>query len=1077
MARKPPWTLGAIFLVLAGTLFFLLFRLSSPSPPALEELSPGRKESPAEAREGRPGPQEKPPRTGERRRLGEERSESMRPPSWIPFLGRIKGRLVDPKGEPAPGYQVEIIGDWPSQITNFLAEFLGREKKEEGPPPLAPLARTRTGGNGKFLLEGVFPGETALLRVEGPGGASLLLEPIPRVPGPGEEVDLGDLRLPDSGSLEGKVVDEDTGEPIEGALVWATNLPGIASASGFLDIRGGEWAAAQLQPSTPPLLFRIPRAVGRLKSVLGFPSCRTGKDGKFFLRHIPPGRCSLTVLKEGYLPFRRISFPVRPGRTRDMGELELRKGVEIQVLVKDSSGTPLEGIRILGGAMPPLLPMAIMAPLGRTDGAGELRARGLPEGRIYLAASREGGPWTVKGPFSPGERAELTLDEGEQVLLACVTEEGGVERPVKPATAVLTSPLDPSPIRCKVQIGSDGRVLFSGLSKGGYMFRATAEGFAPVTLFVQAGPPGGKEKKVVFRKGSNLLVFVRDGKGNPVEDARVLPFFSIEGGPNQFLVPEFSAYRAFTDAGGKAVLKNLPPGKVSILVQHPRAGNVSVKTTLPAEAPLVVILDPGRIEGWVVPPPAPAEEGPLQVILAGNDGSPSPIKTALLSPEGTFTFPSVAPGRWTITVLKKRLSFLDGGNLLRSFGSSGNRFILVSENVEVARGETRKVILRVGGKKGSSGTVRGVVTSRGRPAPGLFVRAYDEGGGRDSGASARTDERGAFVLPGVPSGKVTLEVRCQDAGFEGSLRTLETRTFHLPPGGDYRISVDLRTGTIRGKVLAGGGRPSGSLMVEARRTEKGSSGGDRIQAITQPDGTFTMENVPLGTWRVGIRSRGLVSSRRPEITLSLPGDSARVILHALKTVAVRVVLDPPLGEDEYLQGYRLVPRGGPMKAPLAERAFVFMEGFFKIEAPPGTYTLEAWGRKTGGKTWIARGEITVPRRPGKTLRLALGPREDPAEGVAKYPVSGKLLGKDGKPAGPASVHCTLIRSPGLNLPEMAELEFRISVSKDGTFSTNLPAGTYTWWALVKKGKRIKYYIPEKNVLSVPPGGATGLVLR
>ncbi len=1067
---KKPALLAAALLLGGGALFFLLRPFSPPPAPVQEGSGPGG------GAESRPAGRAAPPPQGEkvaekRKNLGESASLEAIPAEWKPFLGGIKGKVVDQGGSPAPGLVVEVYGDWLPTLMSF-AEQLFQGKKGPDLPSSGPLARTRTDEKGRFLLQGLFPGETALLRIAGEE-TNLLTLPLPEVPAPGEVVDLGEIRLPDFASLSGRVIDAETGEPVAGALVWTTSLPGIAAASGLLDLQGGEWVLVRPGIGSDLGLVRLPRPIRRLRTLLTLPSCRTGKDGTFLLRQVPPGRCALTVSKEGYLPLRRLSLPARPGRKRDMGELPLPRGNEMRILVKDSRGNPAAGVEVLAGAMPPLLPVAVMRPVGKTGPTGTLRAGGLPDGEIHLAAARPGDPWTLAGPFSPGEDGVITLEEGRDVRVYCVTKEGGAEKPLEPSGARLTSLLDQSPLSSRVKIQRGGSILLEGLSRGFYSLQVRAEGFGTRILTFHVPLPGkGKEGlKVLFKKACALEVFVRDGAGRPVEKARVFPLGQLATLGR--VSSSFTARPVFTGPGGRAFLENLSPGWTPIAVQHPRAGNAMKTVELPARSPLVVVLAPGRIEGRVVPPPAPGGKSPREVLLVGGD-SPVPVKMTRLTPEGTFLFPSVAPGRWEL-VLHEPLATLPVESMLFKFATANGRprGITMSKTVKIGRGETKRVVFRLDRGKGPAGTIQGVLRLAGRPAPGYTVKA--ESGNKTR--AARSGPAGAYRVSGIPPGPVNLEVLCQDPGFEGVTRVLSKKQVELPPGGNFKVDFDLLVGSIRGKVLGPSGRPLGGVMVEARwkggRGEKIAS--KRVQAIAGTDGTFTMENVPLGSWEVTLRSEGFKSTEKVPAEITLPGQVARVTLQSLSVVSVQVRLDPPPDRGEFYQRYSLLPAGGPMKTPIS--GYVWRpEGRFRLQAPPGRYTLEVWIWGNKGKKWVARGTLTVPRKPKGPILVLLGPREDPVRDLPKYPVTGKLLGKDGKPAGPGRIHFNSTRA-GPAPAGLAGLEFQVDVSGDGSFRGELPEGDFQWWALVRKGKKRVFLSSRSKTVHIPPGGVTGLALR
>ncbi|HHI69307.1 MAG TPA: carboxypeptidase regulatory-like domain-containing protein [Planctomycetes bacterium] len=403
-----------------------------------------------------------------------------------------------------------------------------------------------------------------------------------------------------------------------------------------------------------------------------------------------------------------------------------------------------------------------------------------------------------------------------------------------------------------------------------------------------------------------------------------------------------------------------------------------------------------------------------------------------------------------------------------------NQGITRTKSIKIGPGETKRVVFRLDTGKGPAGTIHGTIRLGGRPAPGYTVTV--ESG--EKSRSARSGPDGTYTVTRIPPGPLDIQVRCQDSGFEGVSRALSRKKIDLPPGGNYRVDFDLQVGSIEGKVLLPSGRPLGGVMVEARWKGGGENptSSRRVQAIAGTDGTFTLGNVPLGSWEVAIRSQNFKSARKARVEITGPGVVARVTLRALSTVSFTVLLDPPLAKGEFYQGYRLVPRGGPLEIPLSGFPWA-RENSIHLQAPPGNYTLGMWIWGKGGKKWVARGRLTVPEKPKDPILVLLGPREDPARNIVKYPVAGKLFGKDGRPSGPGQIHFNSTRDGNTGLSFMGGLAFKIGVSKDGTFRGELPKGDFTWWAVVRKGKRREFLSSRSKRVHIPAGGVTDLALR
>ena len=282
---------------------------------------------------------------------------------------------------------------------------------------------------------------------------------------------------------------------------------------------------------------------------------------------------------------------------------------------------------------------------------GKITGSGLGEGQVYLAARREGEAWITAGPFTHGERMEVVLKGGYDLDFLCVTGEEGRERPVEPEEVVLTSVLASRHLSRYVEREPGGRIRLSGLPAGAYMMRVTATGFMESMVRSMAPAPEKQDgpTQVRFEAGHHLEVLVRTGQGLPVKGARLIPLpLETMWRGQSFQAPKFPT--VFTDDAGRARLGPLPTGRIPIGVWHPRLGSLFADARIPAQQPLVINFSCGRIEGWIEPPgPAPGGR-PWQVVLEGE--SPVPLRFGKVSPEGTFLFEQVPPGRWELVVMR-----------------------------------------------------------------------------------------------------------------------------------------------------------------------------------------------------------------------------------------------------------------------------------------------------------------------------------------------------------------------------------------------------------------------------------------
>lgn len=1052
------WVLLAV-LALLGAGVFLLFQtgplqvgLPEP-PPAAEPEAPPAIEPPRA--------QEEPPRPAVRRELPILSASRSEDPEWKAALGGVKGRILEHDGAPAAGLEVEAAGDWLPVLMEGLRSLLALEEGSFQPN----FAATRTDGEGRFLLRGFYPRETALLRIA-EQGETLLTHPLPGAPAAGEVLDIGELRLPRFATVTGRVEDQETGEPVAGARVWVSCLPGIVPATGFLDLRGGEWLLGDFgDRNAGPAVFRLPRALGQVRRHMALPGGLTDREGRFTLHRVNPGRASLMAEKEGYQTARELSFPVAPGRVRDMGTVTITRENRIQVLVKEAGGRPARGVEVLAGVTPALIPVAIMRSIGISDESGAASATGFPDGRVYLAGRKPGRAWSVAGPFAQGEELVLTLSGGCQLAFDCVAagedgrKPGG---PVEPDRVLLTTLLDHTSLPGYATVERGGRILLEDLPEGIFLLRVSAAGFLDALEVVRAkaGAPG-EPARIVLEPEHFLEVAVRDGGGRALPGVRLLPIaddLMIRSGAH-LRAPHIQAF--FTDPLGRVRVGPLAKGKHKLGLWHPRHGECMVDAVVPAAAPLVVTLLSGRIEGWVEPAGPPASGGRWLAYLAGE--SVRPLTATTVSAEGLFTFEGVAPGRWEVLILEEKpsqpLEALIFSVATRAHEPAGHQ-----GGVEVQAGQTARVVVRLAGAGPAAGAVEGVVRLGGRPAEGFLVVA-ESGPRRVTGT---TGADGTYRLEGVPAGKCNVRAGLFDRGFEGEVRRIASALVEVGAGARARQDFDLPGGSIEGMVKDGQGRPVAGAHVRAKAIRaEGAPGG--IDALTDGEGRFAMPCAAPGLWEIRLQGE-TVAARAPTRVELAPGqERARVELVALAKVPALIRLEPPPTAGAQFRMLRWRPTGA---AEAGESGWspVDRDGQIRINGLPGPLELEYWEKDSSGGTWLRRGQVVVPENPSGPIQVVLGPVLSHENAFPRVAFAGEFQDQGGKGLGPGKL--TLYKQDRVWFAPEDQIP-ACQVDAEGRFSLAAPAGRY--------GYRLDLEGPRRGSrsgqLEIPAGGQLGAVIQ
>jgi Carboxypeptidase regulatory-like domain len=238
---------------------------------------------------------------------------------------------------------------------------------------------------------------------------------------------------------------------------------------------------------------------------------------------------------------------------------------------------------------------------------------------------------------------------------------------------------------------------------------------------------------------------------------------------------------------------------------------------------------------------------------------------ALSDDQGRFQLTNLPQGEWRVTVSKGGY-FTSQPGQRRPFDPPPpiklGRGARLSADVHLSRG--------------------GVITGRvsddaGEPLAGLRVRVYRAkmvGGYRqleDVGAADQTDDTGAYRIFGLPPGDYYVAASLRMAPPDSVVQTTYSPTYY-PGTGELaqaqRIRVDLgtestaifpllpvRSVNVTGTVLTSSGGPANAFLnLVSDAAEFGTPLG--IGGVTQPDGTFTIPDVPPGRYMLNASLRG-----------------------------------------------------------------------------------------------------------------------------------------------------------------------------------------------------------------------------
>lgn len=606
----------------------------------------------------------------------------------------------------------------------------------------------------------------------------------------------------------------------------------------------------------------------------------------------------------------------------------------------------------------------------RTDAAGAFRLEVLPR-HVYTLRARHAdfapGSLEVAERLEPGSSRrglKIVLHAGQRAYGRVASAAGApivgatlelvpaAEGPARPFPAFLLGNAEEKGIAAASD--AEGRFSFDHLTPGRFDIKASAEGFAPLTVrgIVIADQQEAIDLgTVTLAPGAVLTGFVVDARGKPVAgaavslaEARGLGGRVVIRGPRRSLGGDEREVR--TQADGSFSFRNLTPGEAVDLTARKKGlltASASRVKVPPAEPLRLTLQAAARLSGRVVDDQGtPVGVAPVWILPADGDrfGDVASLFTET-DEEGKFVFETLEPGKVGVRANA------------RGYLTSEARYVEVAVGREVSGVEL--VV-----KRGA--VIEGIVTtSAGAPAAGAEVSlqsptSFDRGIMIDLGAAAargEADGDGHYRLEGVAEGAQS--VAAELSGHQRAVRDLDVQ-----PGTnrlDLRLGEGLR---VSGRVVDGAGNPIAGAQValSSSSSRMFQSGGEEV---TGADGAFRFTGLSVGSYRLSASRQGYTPGEQDVQITEGPVDGVELRLNRGGAAITGRILGLDFGELSGVQVNAFKMGDNPGMDGFRQGQ-VDYEGQYRVEGvTPGDWRVMA-ALADGGRT--VRKHVTLPEGGG-----------------------------------------------------------------------------------------------------------------
>jgi protocatechuate 3,4-dioxygenase beta subunit len=476
-----------------------------------------------------------------------------------------------------------------------------------------------------------------------------------------------------------------------------------------------------------------------------------------------------------------------------------------------------------------------------TNAAGEFALRVMaPQSSIampiYAMKRNYAGGMSEPRKWQPGETRDnivITLEHGFVIQVRVIDQQ---RQPVARAYVNVTRTgengqqgfffpaecSDSSRPDCR-RSGADGFVSFR-TAAGPHAVSVTGDDVAPKRLPHQTLTAKSEPVVIQVDRGVEISGHVLHADGTPVSDAIV-----------EMPAANMPSRSATSDSDGAFKLTGIPSGAASVTAfsADRRLSSQAVGVTAPAKDVTITMPLGARIEGRVVDRSTKQPVTDFTISLPspsrGGRGGPGSQPQQFHADDGTYAIDNVTPGVVQIGVTATGYV-------------AGSRSDIAAEDGKTVSGVDVQL------DRGAS--ITGKVTSSGAPVAGVQVQVTASR--MPPSANTTTDADGSYNIDGIAEGDRTLQF--QKTGF-----IIVRKPVEVTAGKELRLDVELDHGReLRGRVVDRTGRGIAGGLVALD-----GNGGNRMPGNFTPtdaDGTFVMQGVADGVYKVTARKDGYISA-------------------------------------------------------------------------------------------------------------------------------------------------------------------------------------------------------------------------